>query len=523
MGGKNGVLRMDETNKIKKDYSKGDSRNQIAKKFNRSWNTVDTIINTSREELTKRGKRRQRKATVATDEVIKAIEELLDKEIKLKVKRKQRYTAAFIFKELKRNGIYGGKERNLRGVVARIRAERKQKKIETKSFLPLTFDPGSCIQIDHGEADCVIGESRLTAYLFVGSLPGLAIRYCQLYPIKAQEAWGDFHEKTFRFFNGIFPSLTYDNDSVLVKKILGSERDQTDFSKSLEEHYGFKSVFCNPGAGNEKGAVENGVGYCRRNYLAGLPEFKDWEEVNEHLENHCLAAIEEGTHYRSQERLKDLLEKAQENTDGLLPKKNWCKWLSPTVNSSQLIACEKHQYSVPEKYVGAKVQVAAEAFNIKIYCENELIAAHPRQFKEGEDSLQLDHYLDQLSHKAGALWDCTAVKTHKFEPELMDLWNRLKSRLDKRKANKEFIEILLLKRLYDADSFKSAIELALAFGAIEHAGVLNILRQLTSERRVMGNESWLEQMRPELKDKMFKASFDLSQYGQLCKGVSNAY
>jgi transposase len=521
-GREDGVLRMDEINKIKKDFTNGDSRNQIAKKFNRSWNTVDTIIKTSREDLTERGKRRKREATVATDEVRLAIDELLEKERTLKVKRKQRYTAAFIFKELKRTGIYTGTERTLRALVARIRTERKQKKIETKSFLPLSFEPGSCIQVDHGEADCVIGETRFTAYLFVGSLPGLAIRYCQIYPVKAQESWGDFHEKAFRFFDGIFPSVTYDNDSVLIKKILGTDRDQTDFSTGLEEHYGFDSVFCNPGSGNEKGAVENAVGYCRRNYLAGLPEYKDWATVNEHLEKHCLEAIEEGSHYRSQEKLKTLLTNAQKNTSGLLPGKNWCKWSSVTVNSSQLVACEKHQYSVPERYVGAKVQVAAEAFNVKIYYENELIAAHPRHFEEGEDSLHLDHYLDQLSHKAGALWDCSAVKKHKFEPELTALWNRLKSRLDRREANKEFIEILLLKRLYDTDAYKSAIELALEFGAIEHAGVLNILKQLTSDRTEMGNESWLIEIRPELKGKMFNASFDLSQYGDLCKEVSNA-
>ena len=70
--------------------------------------------------------------------------------------------------------------------------------------------------------------------------------------MKAGEAWGDFHERSFRFFGGVFANLIYDNDSVLVKHVLGSEHHQTDFSHALEEHYGFQSRFCNVGAGNEK-------------------------------------------------------------------------------------------------------------------------------------------------------------------------------------------------------------------------------------------------------------------------------
>ncbi len=300
---------MDETNKIRKAYfSEGKTRNEIARKFNRSWNTIDNIIKLPRDQLSIRGKKAGRAKTVATSEVIREVERILDKQDFLHVKKKQRYTAAFIFKELSRQGIFNGTERSMRTIVKKIRKQRKEDK--QKSFLPLSFAPGSSIQIDHGEADCVIEGHRVTGYLFVGSLPGLAIRYCQMYPVKSQEAWGEFHERVFRFFNGIFSTVTYDNDSVLVKGVFGDEHRQTNFSLGLEEHYLFDSVFCNRGKGNEKGAVENAVGFCRRNYLAGLPEYATWSELNGDLENSCRESIETGRHYRTDVCLKELVNEA---------------------------------------------------------------------------------------------------------------------------------------------------------------------------------------------------------------------
>ena len=64
-----------------------------------------------------------------------------------------------------------------------------------------------------------------------------------------------------------------------------------------------------------------------------------------------------------------------------------------------------------------------------IYDEDELIAEDLRKYKKGEDSLFLDHYLMQLSRKPGALWDCAPIKQLTFQPELIELWERLSSRM----------------------------------------------------------------------------------------------
>ena len=42
-----------------------------------------------------------------------------------------------------------------------------------------------------------------------------------------------------------------------------------------------------PGDGNEKGAVEGLVGYGRRNFMAPIPSFPDWDAFADYLEEQC--------------------------------------------------------------------------------------------------------------------------------------------------------------------------------------------------------------------------------------------
>ncbi len=511
---------MDELNKIRKAYfDEGENKNQLAIRFNRSWATVDALIETSREDLSNRGKRPERRPTVVTSEVVNAIEELLDVEEALKVKKKQRYTAKWIFKKLVAENLYKGKIRTLRQAVSKIRKDRSQSK--SPSFLPLEFELGSTIQIDHGEVEISLNGQRLSGYLFVASVPGATIRYCQFFLIKSMEAWGEFHERTFLFFNGIFPSVIYDNDSVLVKEILGSDRKQTNFSLSLEEHYNFTSRFCNKGAGNEKGSVENAVGFCRRNYFAGIKEFDDLSGVNKYLESECRDDIDQSNHYKTGVSLISLSLEVRKKLNPMTSAKSWVRWEDAKVNSYQLVSWKSHSYSVPERYVGSVVRLSIGIDHIMIFHNHELIASHSHQFIKGKDSLYLDHYLDQLQTKPGALWDCKAMKTHSFEPDLMRLWGCLKNRFESRTANKEFIKILILRRQYSKKEFMTGINLALEYGAVGHAAITNILNQLTVASPVYPESDWLLKRLPHIANQNYTWNFDISQYAELTKEVGN--
>jgi hypothetical protein len=146
------------------------------------------------------------------------------------------------------------------------------------------------------------------------------------------------------------------------------------------------------------------------------------------------------------------------------------------------------------------------------------VAEHRRQYRKGNDSLFLEHYLPQLKKKPGALWDCAAVKTHIFEPELLQLWERLSLRFTTREANVEFINTLLLRRKYGTEKLLRAIGLALSYGCVEYAGIVNVLQQLSADSMPSYNSNWLSQMYPELAKQSFHADYDLSRYANLHKG-----
>jgi transposase len=471
-------MRMDEVNKIRKAHSiDGLSVNEIAQKFKRSWATVNDLVKKSQEEIDSRNTpERKRESIVATQEVKNAIIGYLEKEIRLSVKKKQRYRANVIFKELTEKGLYNGSQRHMQELVKEARESFGQ--VERKSYLPLEFPLGSTLQIDHGEVDCVVADYRSICYLFVASVPGTTLRYCQLFGTKAQEAWGEFHERCFLFFKGIFSQITYDNDTVLIKDASKGQHIETSFSLALCEHYGFQSIYCNPASGNEKGSVENGVGFCRRNYLPGCPSYSSFDLANKYLEQRCLDEIAKNISSRSGENTHEILEEVRMNLRPLLPIRKWRQRDSRHVNCYQLVEIYKHFYSVPEKFVNSHVRVAIGAFNIEIYNKEELIHEHPRMFVPGSDSLLLDHYLDQLRKKPGALWNCKATKELLDDKALEEIWKRLIERNELRKAQKDFIEILYLKKKYGEKDWKAAIEKTFECGAYDPTAIESIIRML---------------------------------------------
>jgi transposase len=85
----------------------------------------------------------------------------------------------------------------------------------------------------------------------------------------------------FAFFGGVPKRILYDNTTIAVQKILGNgQRQQTVGFLALQSHYLFEQAFANVARGNEKGGVENLVGYSRRNFMVPLPAFENFEGLN---------------------------------------------------------------------------------------------------------------------------------------------------------------------------------------------------------------------------------------------------
>jgi transposase len=86
--------------------------------------------------------------------------------------------------------------------------------------------------------------------------------------------------QAFNKLGGVPATITYDNLKAAVLKVLhGRTRHEQNRFIALRSHYLFESIFCTPGRGNEKGQVENLVGYVKRNFLTPIPHVESVERA----------------------------------------------------------------------------------------------------------------------------------------------------------------------------------------------------------------------------------------------------
>jgi transposase len=107
-------------------------------------------------------------------------------------------------------------------------------------------------------------------------------------PSERQEALFECHLRGFLYLGGGPERMRYDNLKPAVHKILrGKNRQEQAAWVAFRSHFLFESEYVTPGRGQEKGGVENLVGYVRRNFLVPLSEFDDNDSLNTYLVACC--------------------------------------------------------------------------------------------------------------------------------------------------------------------------------------------------------------------------------------------
>lgn len=133
------------------------------------------------------------------------------------------------------------------------------------------------------------GGVEMKIHFFVMDLPHSDAGFVRAYPAETTEAFCDGHRRAFEFFGGVPRSILYDNTKIAVARILGDgKRQRTRVFSELQSHYLFLDRFGRPGKGNDKGKVENLVGYARRNFMVPVPRASSFEALNAKLLADCL-------------------------------------------------------------------------------------------------------------------------------------------------------------------------------------------------------------------------------------------
>ena len=436
------------------------SKRSVCQEFNIHWDTLGKILGHS-EPPGYRLSRPRSKRKIGP--FLGVIAEILVND--RQVHRKQRHTGKRIFERLKKEYKYAG------GYTAVKEAVREWRRQHREVFLPLSHPPGEA-QVDFGQAKIILNGNEFTVALFVMTLPYSDAIFVCAYPRECTESFLDGHRRAFEFFGGVPKRISYDNSKIAVKRVMcGRDRELTDAFLGLQSHYLFAHHFCLVRRANEKGHVENLVGYARRNFMVPVPRINSIEQLNVQLKADCRKDLERKLRGKSGTKAQ-LLDQEREcflamPTEGFEAR----RVETPTANSLSLARFDRNDYSVPTDYAYHQLTALGSIEQVRILFADQVIATHRRCWDHHKVIFDPVHYLALLERKPGAFDVARPLE----QWALPDCFNVLRRRLENRHGIREFIKVLRLLETTTVKQLSNAVEYALLIGTTDSDAIQLIL------------------------------------------------
>jgi transposase len=351
--------------------------------------------------------------------------------------------------------------------------------IRRETFVPQSYEWGSEAQADFYEAYADLSGERQKLYVF--SLRSMASggAFHRAYRRPTQQAFLEAHELALQYFGGVFSRIRYDNLAQAVKKILrGHQREETARFIAFRSHWRFTAEFCTPAAAHEKGGIESGARYFRRNHWVPVPQAHDLEELNRQLLAGC-EADQQRTISGREQSIGSAMRAEQEH---LLPLPaegfDLAEVSFPAVDGSGCVRVRTNSYSTPVS-AGRKVQATIKPDRVEIWFEGQCVARHERCYRRKQQILNLEHYLQVLERKPGALAGSTPLKQWReqgrWPVEYDRFWEGLEKRHGKPAGTRQMIELLGLGKKHGYERLQGAVKSALAAGCCDVAAVRYLL------------------------------------------------
>ena len=392
--------------------------------------------------------------------------------------RKQRHTAHRIWQRLRSERP----EAPVAEVTVRryVRLRKRELGWSTRAVcVPQSYAPGQEGQVDWYEAWAELGGEAVKLQVFSVRSMASGAAFHRAYQRATQQAFLEAHEYAFRYFGGVFGLLRYDNLRSAVKKILrGYRREETTRFIAFRSHWRFQSEFCSPVQPHEKGGIEGEVGYFRRNHWVPLPKARDLDELNQQLLSACRA--DEGRQLAGQSRPVGALLSAERAH--LLPLAEQDFDLAevsfPRVDGLGCVRVRTNLYSVPAA-PGQTIEARLYPNHLELRDGGRCLARHERCYERQQQVLELEHYLDVLERKPGALIGAkplAAWRARGLWPESYDrLLTQLIERHGKASGTRQMIQLLSLISAYGHERVRRSVEAALALGCADAAAVRHLV------------------------------------------------
>ncbi len=270
--------------------------------------------------------------------------------------------------------------------------------------------------------------------------------------------------------------------------LLGRDRTEAERFVALRSHYGFDSFYCLPGleGAHEKGGVEGEVGRFRRRHLVPVPRVASLAELND-----LLAAgdvIDDARHIARRPEPVGVAAAAEVAAMAALPDEAFdtAAVLSAKVDTKGRISVRQSFYSVPVSLARRVVSVRLGAQALEVLAEGAVVASHARSLHKGTEDLVLDHYLEILQRKPGALPGSTALAQARasgsFSATHERFWAAARAKLGDGAGTRALIGVVLLQRRLAPEVVAAAMEAALAIASVDPEVVAIEARRLDDRR-----------------------------------------
>ena len=412
--------------------------------------------------------------------------------------RKQRHTAKRIWKRLVDEHGVQVAETTVRDHVRKRRRELGMAVGEV--FVPQVHAPARTAEVDWGEAVVELAGVRTRVHLFHMRSCFSGAAFTMASPVETQQAFLEGHVLAFDWFGGVFAEVRYDNLGSAVKKVLrGRRRVETDRFIAMRSHYLYESIFTTPGieGAHEKGGVEGEVGRFRRNHLVPVPSVGSIGQLNLLLAE----ATEQDLGRRITGRPVTVAEQLSVERPLLraLPAAfDPTETTTVRVDAKALITVRQNRYSVPVALAGLRVTVAIGATELRVMHRDREVAVHERLHGRSGTRASLDHYLELLARKPGALARSLPLAQERERgtwPGTFDeLWAALRAKWGDSEADRQMVDVLMLCREHGPATVEMAVRGALAAGAIDGRAVSLLARRTspTPASRLEGLEARLQ-------------------------------
>jgi hypothetical protein len=232
------------------------------------------------------------------------------------------------------------------------------------------------------------------------------------------------------------------------------------------------SFYCQPGiaGAHEKGGVEGQIGWFRRNHLVPVPDVPSVQALNAMIGQ--WDGDDDARRIGGRARTVGELFAIEKPLLKPLPDEPFetGRWFTPRVDRFSQVTVRTNRYSVPARLIGRRVRVLLHASHLVIYDGRAEAARHERLPGKSGARLDLDHYLEALVRKPGALPGSTALEqaraAGKFTPVHDAWWAAARKAHGDAAGTRALIEVLLLHRHMTHEHVVAGLAAALRAGAL---------------------------------------------------------